>query len=99
MAYSDISTLMTAATTAMAAGDYAAARDSALAAQALLSITPDTSRQSAGGGSQSLTWDRVALSQFVDRVQKLLNSATGMGVSKVVLDPLDVDGVSQVGIW
>lgn len=85
MAYSDISALMSAAVTAMGNGDYATARDKALAAQALLSVTPDTNRQIAGGGTQGLTWDRVALTQFVDRLQKLLNASTGIGVSKVVI--------------
>lgn len=88
MAYSDITTLMEAAVAAMADSDYGTARDKALAAQALLSVTPDTTRNSAGGGSQQLTWDRVALSQFVDRVQKLLNGSTGIGVSKVVICPV-----------
>jgi hypothetical protein len=60
---------MTEATTALGLGDYATARDKALAAQAIASILPDTNRVTGGGGTQGLTWDRTAISQFIDRVQ------------------------------
>jgi hypothetical protein len=83
ISFSDISDLMADAVTAMASNDYATARDKALAAQALASVLPDTSRSAGDGGSQSLTWDRVAISQFVDRVQRLYNSSAGIQVSKV----------------
>jgi hypothetical protein len=33
---------------------------------------PDTSRSTGGGGSQGVNWDRVALTTFLDRVQRLL---------------------------
>ena len=49
----------------------------AVAAQALLAITPSGGR-SAGGGSQNVTWDGAAISNFCDRVQKLMNSARGI---------------------
>lgn len=85
MAYSDITTAMGLAVTALAAGDYATARDKALAAQAMASVLPDTNRSAGDGGSQGVSWDRTAISEFVDRMQKLANSAAGIGVSKVTL--------------
>lgn len=95
MTYADIVTNMTAAVTALGNGDYAEARNKALAAQALLSILPDTSRSTGGAGSQSLTWDRVAVSTFLDRVQRLLNGSQGVQVSKVQLQPLCGQASSQ----
>lgn len=88
MAYSDITTYMTAATTALASGDYASARDNALAAQALASVLPDTQRSAGDGGQQGLTWDRIAISQFTDRMQRLLNASVGIQVSKAQLTPV-----------
>lgn len=85
MSYAAVTTAMTAATTALAAGDFATARNQALTAQALMSVIPDTVRNSGGGGSQEMTWDRVAISNFIDRMQKLLNSTSGMTSSKVVI--------------
>ena len=90
MAYSDITTLMEAAVAALADGDYGPARNKALAAQGLLSVLPDTSRSTGGGGSQGVTWDRVALTTFLDRVQRLLNGSAGIQVSKVQIEPLRV---------
>lgn len=90
---------MTDATTALGLGDYATARDKALAAQGLAAILPDTNRVTGSGGTEGLTWDRAAISQFIDRMQKLLNSKTGMQTSKVVYRPLQNEGVSQIGIW
>ena len=40
--YAAITTLMDAAVTAMASADYATARDKVLAAQAILSVLPNT---------------------------------------------------------
>ena len=90
---------MVSATSALAAGNYASARDAALGAQALLSITPDTSESTDGGGSRGMTWDRVALSQFIDRMQKLLTGSTGVIVSKVVIQPVCGSGPQQLGTW
>lgn len=92
MSYSAVTALMDDAVSAMGTGDYATARDKALAAQALMSVIPDTTRDNSGGGSQQMTWDRVALSQFVDRVQRILNGSVGISVSKVVIDPVDYCG-------
>jgi hypothetical protein len=98
ISFSTIADYMTAATTALAGGDYAGARNNALAAQALASVLPDTNRSSGMGGSQGLIWDRVAISQFVDRVQRLLNSSDGVQVSKVTLvRPDDVESAVAVG--
>lgn len=99
MAYSDITTYMAAATTALAGGDYASARDNALAAQALASVLPDTQRSAGDGGQQGLSWDRVAISQFVDRCQRLLNSSVGVQVSKARTLPVCGSGPSQLGLW
>ena len=99
MSYAAVSTAMDAAVTALGLGDYATARDKALAAQAVLSILPDTQRNAGGGGQENMTWDRVAVSQFIDRMQSLANSAKGITTSNVVKCPLSVQGVSQAGIW
>jgi hypothetical protein len=89
--FSDISDLMEAAVAYVAAGNYAAARDKALAAQALASVLPDTSRSAGDGGSQSLTWDRIAISQFTDRMQRLTNGAAGIQVSLVELNAVGAE--------
>jgi hypothetical protein len=86
IAYSQITDLMTAATAALAAGNYASARNNAIAAQGLLAVLPDTERKAGDGGQQSLTWDRPAIDKFVDRVQRLLNSGLGVQVSKVQIN-------------
>jgi hypothetical protein len=97
--FAAIETLMDAAVAAMAAADYGTARDKALAAQALLSVLPNTSRNSSGGGSDALTWDRVAVSQFVANAIKLANASRGIVESKVRLQPLPGAGVNQLGVW
>lgn len=98
ISYSQISDQMTAAVAALTAGNYAAARDAALAAQALASVLPDTERMAGDGGKQSLKWDRTAISQFVDRVQRLLNSSAGIQVSKIQIDrPTEFDLTNQLG--
>lgn len=97
--FAAIETLMDAAVAAMANGDYLAARDKALAAQGILSVLPNTTRNSSGGGSDGLTWDRVALSQFVANAIKLANAKQGISVSKVALQPLPGSGPNQLGVW
>jgi hypothetical protein len=99
VSYADITTAMNAAVAALTAGDYGLARDKALAAQALSSVLPDTSRQIGAGGSEGLTWDRVAISTFLDRMQRIANSAVGVQSSRVVICPVRNGGVSQLGIW
>lgn len=65
-----INTEMAAAVTSMKNGDYAAAYTSALAAQALLAVKPDTSFS-----DEQLEFDREAIDKFVDRMEKLSRSA------------------------
>lgn len=98
ISYATITTLMEAATTALAAGDYATARDKALAAQGVLAILPDTSRNSSGGGSDSATWDRVALSTFLENATRLANAQLGVQSSVVRLQPLSFDGKPVLGV-
>ena len=86
---------MDAAVTAIAGADYSTARDKALAAQAVLAAFPDSNRQTVGGGSQGHSWDRVAISNFIDRCQRLTNSAKGIQVSKVAINAVNGMGVSQ----
>jgi hypothetical protein len=97
--YAAVTAAMDAAVVSLGNGDYAAARDKALAAQAILSILPDTSRNTSGGGSDGVTWDRVAVSQFVDRVTKLANISLGVQVQKVQTQPLLGVGVNQIGLY
>jgi len=97
--YSVVTTLMDAAVAALAAADYQTARDKAIAAQGVLSAIPDTTRGTSGGGSDGVTWDRVALSQFITQCTKLANAKQGIGVSKVQVQPLQAMGVNQIGIW
>lgn len=97
--YADIEALMNDAVAAMATADYLTARDKALAAQGLLSALPNTSRNSSGGGADALTWDRVALSQFVSNAIKFANAKHGISTSKVVYQPLPGRGVNQLGVW
>jgi len=97
--FATITALMDSAVAYMAVGDYASARDKALAAQGVLSVLPNTNRNSSGGGSDGLNWDRVALSQFVENCTKLANARLGMQTSKVVCQPLTTDGVNQIGVW
>ena len=97
--YAAIEALMDDAVAAMAAADYLTARDKALAAQGLLSALPNTSRNSSGGGSDALTWDRVALSEFVRNAIKFANAKHGFSTSKVVYQPLPGRGVNQIGVW
>jgi len=89
IAYSQIADLMTAATAALATGNYTSARDNALAAQGLASVLPDTERSAGDGGKQSLKWDRLAIDQFVNRVQRQLNGGVGVQVSKVQINAVD----------
>lgn len=74
-----INDAMDAAVAALAAGDYAAALNQALAVQGLLSIMPKLSRSSGtGGGSQSVEWDQTAVDQFILRIRQ--QQAAGLGV-------------------
>ena len=97
--YAAITTLMDDAVTAMASADYATARDKALAAQAVLSVVPNTTQNTSGGGSNGVTWDRVALSQFVANAIKLANASQGISTSQVALQPLTNVGGTQIGVW
>jgi hypothetical protein len=64
-----INHFMDAAVTAVAAGDYATARQNALAAQGLIATLPRASRSAGtGGGTQSAEWDAEAVAQFVRRL-------------------------------
>ena len=97
--FAAITALMDSAVAYMSAGDYAAARDKALAAQGILSVLPNTSRNTSGGGSDGLNWDRVALSQFVENCTKLASARLGVQASNVVTQPLTSEGVNQIGVW
>ena len=95
--YAAITTLMDAAVTAMASADYATARDKALAAQAILSVLPNTTNQSSGGGQNTMSWDRVALSKFIENCTRLAAAQQGVQTTLVNLQPLTNSGGNQLG--
>lgn len=99
MAYADVTAAMNAAQTALGLGDYATARDKALAAQAFLAILPDVNRDTGGGGSQATTFDRRSIADFITTATRLANSSHGIGVSKVRIRPLHGEGCVQPGVW
>lgn len=90
---------MDAAQAALVASDYTTARNQALAAQGVLAILPDTNRNTSGGGSDSVTWDRVAISKFIDMLTRLSNSQRGVGVSRVNIVPMPGLGPNQIGVY
>lgn len=97
--FATITDLMDAAVAALAAGDYATARDKALAAQGVLSVLPNTAATSSGGGSNSMQWDRVALSQFVANAIKLANAQQGISTSLTRTYPAAPAPANQLGVW
>lgn len=92
--FAAVQTLMEAAVTAMAAAEYSTARDKALAAQMLLAVLPNTTQGTAGGGSDGLSWDRVAVSKIVDQCTALANASRGMQSSRGVSQPTSANGDS-----
>lgn len=76
MTISELTTLKTAALAALASADYDTAIEKALAAQMLLAVTPNISRNLAGGGSQSITWNPSQIDQFVAHCRKLKSAST-----------------------
>lgn len=90
---------MDTAQASLAAGDFITARNSALAAQGMLALLPDTTRNSSGGGSDGVTWDRIAIDKFVSVLTRLSNSHRGVQVSRVNLVPLPGERPSQIGVW
>lgn len=59
----EINTKITAAITAMEAGDYATAETAALAAEVMLAVKPDTEFS-----KEKLIFDREAISRFVAKM-------------------------------
>lgn len=71
----EINTEIEAAIASMKAGDYSAAEDSALAAEAMLAVKPDTEFS-----KEKLIWDREAITRFAQRMgQKARAKSTSSG--------------------
>lgn len=87
-----IDTLMTAAIAAMEDGDFSTAMRKALAAQAYLSLFPDTVRAEGGGAtsgaSQSMRFDRLSIADFIKNLRKFANQSIGIQVENVSLEAL-----------
>lgn len=64
MSVAAINAKVALAMAARESGDYAAAIGCALDVKLLIAATPNTNR-SAGGGSQSITWNPAAIDQFI----------------------------------
>jgi len=85
---SAISTYMTAAATAVAAGDYATAIVQALAAQALVVGLPSQmSKGQGGGGTQSMGWNFEAISKFILDVRRQQGASVGVQVAPMFTRP------------
>jgi len=78
---------MTAAQTALAAGDYAAALGKAIAAQGYLAATPDSTGPGGTGGGTSMRWDAEKIEQFISNIRRqqgATGTAAGIQRSKIV---------------
>jgi len=76
-----VNTLGDAASTAIAAGDWATALTKALAAQAQLSVLPDSEYQA--GGQTVLRYDRRAVESLVANIRRQQSAALGMQQTKI----------------
>jgi len=76
-----VNTLGDAAAVAIAAGDWATALAKAMAAQAQLSVMPDSEQQH--GGQTSLRYDRRAIESMIANIRRQQSAATGMQQTRV----------------
>jgi hypothetical protein len=76
---SELQTKISAAATALASGDYAAARTHALVAQALAAGIPD-----ATAGGATATFDRAAIARLIEDIDRAAAAAVGIGTTRVV---------------
>jgi len=79
MSVSNVDTLMTAAATAVLAGDYATALTDALAAQAYLAAIPDSGFRE----GTSMKWRPESIQNFIDSCQKAQSGAGGIQRTKL----------------
>lgn len=79
MSASDVDTLMTAASTAILAEDYATALKNALAAQALLGAIPDSGWREGA----SMKWRPESIQDFIDTCQKQQSASGGIQRTKI----------------
>lgn len=75
-----VNTLGDAASTAIAAGDWATALTKALAAQAQLSVMPDSEY---GNPQTVLRYDRRAIESMIGNILRQQAAATGMQQTKI----------------
>ena len=92
-----LNSYMTAAIAALAAGNYAAALNNALAAQGMIAIMPKASRgQGSGGGQQSAEWDSAGIDNFVKRLRQQQGATLGIQTSPVsIVEPVPEDQGDQ----
>lgn len=81
MSVSAVNTLMTAASVAVQALDYATAINKALAAQALLAALPDT--EIAGRQGSKMEWRPQSIQDFIDSARQSRTGATGIQRTKL----------------
>jgi len=81
MSLATINTLMDAAAEAVGNGDYATAIQKALGAQVLLAGMPDMTRNAAGGGTQTMSWTRQTVNDFITAARRQQNAAGGIQVA------------------
>lgn len=91
-----LSTYRDAAIAALAAGDYPAAINNALAAQMVLSTLGDMDRNAGPAGGQRLAWDRHGVDSFILRVRQQQGAALGVQFADVqIADPQTIDQGEQ----
>jgi len=78
MAYSDVQTAMAAAAADLAAGDYAAALDHAIAAQGYLAALPD-----GGAADHTMQWDSRKIQDFVANLRRRAGANAGIQRTKI----------------
>ncbi len=80
MSASDVNTLMSAASTAIQAGDYATAITKALAAQALLAAIPEA--ESGGQDGSRAKYSPEAIENFIANARIQQNSSSSVGIQR-----------------
>jgi len=97
MSIAELDTLYAAAVAAIDDGDYATAITKLMAMQARLSTTPNLTRGTGGGGSQSIAWNASEIPGLITNCRKQLAAATAASggpfqQSKVVYARADNSG-------
>ncbi len=83
MTVAALNTQRDAAVAALLAGDYATAKQHALAAKLLLSTGMASVSESAGGGSRSMSWDANAIDEFLRECDRMLAGTGGVRTTKI----------------